>query len=413
LAWTREVRRALFAPVLAVAATALGFAALGGMATTARAAAPTPAVAAPAAVAVPADPLASAATHIAIMDYDTGLLLYCKHCNEPMPPASMSKLMTVLVVADKIKSGALKLDTMLPVSENAWRHGAQSDGSHMFLELNSQVSVRDLMAGVIIVSANDACIVLAEGISGSEAAFVDEMNKKAKELGLKTAHFANATGLPDPNHLISAADLARLSAHLIKSDPELYKLYATADFTYNNHTQQNRNPILGHFPGADGLKTGHTDASGYGMIGSAQQNGVRRLVVFNGMPSMAARSAEGQRLMRAAFDQFKVVKLYAKGDTVGEAQVWMGGKPSAPLVAPNDINVGFLRSAQNDMKAAIVYQGPMPAPVKEGQPIAELVIDGPGAPPEKYPLVAGNSVSRMSWFGRAIFGARRMFSGDK
>ncbi|HRE45917.1 MAG TPA: D-alanyl-D-alanine carboxypeptidase family protein [Terricaulis sp.] len=212
-----------------------------------------------------AQSVSGAVRHVAIMDGASGAMLYCDECDTPMPPASMSKLMTVLMVAERLASGQINMDTRFRVSERAWRHGAVSDGSHMFLELNSEVSVRDLLAGVIVVSANDACIVLAEGISGSEEAFVAAMNRRAQEIGLSSARFRNTTGLPDPDHVISAADLARLAQFLIREFPELYALYSQRTFTYNNRTQENRNPLLGAFAGADGVKTGHTSVSGCGL----------------------------------------------------------------------------------------------------------------------------------------------------
>src|SRR5262249_53820641 len=214
---------------------------------------------------------------------------------------------------DALLQHRITLDTRYHVSENAWRHGASSDGSHMFLEINSDVAVRDLIQGVIVVSANDACITLAEGMAGSEEAFVALMNRRAQELSLRSAHFTNATGLPDPQHVISSADLARLARYLVANHPELYRLYAERTFTYNNHTQENRNPLLGAFDGADGIKTGHTDDSGYGLVGSAKLGDVRRIIVFNGTTSMAGRRSEGLRLMTAAFNDYAMTNIAAQG----------------------------------------------------------------------------------------------------
>lgn len=356
--------------------------------------------------------LQSEASHIAIVDHDTGVLLFCKNCDTPMPPASMSKLMTALLVREKIADKQLAYDTKLTVSENAWRHGAQSDGSHMFLPIHSQVAVRDLLDGVIVVSANDACIALAEGIAGSEEAFVREMNARAKELGLSSAHFSNVTGLPEADHVISAHDLARLTTYLIKTYPDLYAIYSKPELTYNNHTQQNRNPLLGAYPGADGVKTGHTAASGYGLVGSAVEDGRRRIVVFNGMPTQAARAKEAQRLMRAAFMEFEAVTLFNKGDQVGAATVWLGGARTVPLVAREPIVFGHHKSLNGRLSAQIVYRGPVMAPVKAGDPIGELVVQGPEFPPRRFPLVAGKAVGRMNVFGRAFAGAQALVSGS-
>lgn len=357
-----------------------------------------------------ADPVVSEAKHIAILDHGTGQMLYCRDCDIPMPPASMSKLMTMLVVADQLRAKKITLDTQLPVSENAWRHGAQSDGSHMFLEINSRVRVEDLIKGVVIVSANDACIVLAEGIAGSETAFVALMNQRASEIGLSSARFRNVTGLPDPEHVISSRDLARLSSFLIGAYPELYRHYSERTFTYNGKTQENRNPLLGRVEGADGVKTGHTSISGYGLIGSAQSGGQRRIIVFNGLSSMAARSVEAQRLMRTAMFDFAVTSLFSKDAVVGEADVWMGARATVPLVATRAISIAAHRSVQAGMRAHIVYEGPLQAPVKKGAIVAKLVIEGPGVR-EEFPLAAGAKVGLANPFARAMFGLQHLLGG--
>lgn len=358
-----------------------------------------------------AQALETPARHVAIMDGETGILLYCDHCEEPMPPASMSKLMTVLIVAEQLAAGRATLDTQYPVSEYAWRHGAVSDGSHMFLPLGGQVSVRDLLHGVITVSANDACVVLAEGLFGSEEAFVVEMNRRAQALGLQSARFRNATGLPDPDHVISAADLAHLSRHIIQTYPEIYRIYAERDFTYNNHTQQNRNPLLGAFEGADGVKTGHTNDSGYGMVGSAVLNGRRRIIVFNGLHTMAARREEGLRIMRAAFHDFAAHRIAAAGDTLGEAQVRLGSRATVPLVAQREIAIGGPRSVISGLSAHIVYEGPLNTPIAEGDVVAQLVVEGPGFERQSFPLAAGRRVGRANPFTRAWEGLRLTLFG--
>lgn len=351
------------------------------------------------------------ARHVAILDGASGLLLYCDDCEAPIPPASMSKLMTVLVVAEHLKSGRINFNTRFRVSENAWRHGAMSDGSHMFLELNSEVSVRDLLQGLIVVSANDACIVLAEGIAGSEEAFVTEMNERAQALGLRSAHFRNATGLPNPDHVISTADLARLARYLITSYPELYRFYSQRDFTYNRHRQENRNPLLGAFAGADGVKTGHTAESGYGLVGSAVLEGQRRIVVFNGLRSMAERSAEAQRLMATAFHDFGVTQFAAAGDEIGEAEVRLGSRRTVPLVAQQAITIGGPRGMQAGLTARIVYDGPLAAPIKQGDVVARLVVEGPAFPRQEYPLAAGRRIGRANPFARAWEGLRLTLFG--
>jgi len=250
------------------------------------------------------------AQHVTIMDGASGAILSCENCEAPIPPASMAKLMTVLIVLERLRAHDITMDTRFRVSEYAWReHGAMSTGSHMFLPINSEVAVRDLLQGAVIVSANDACVVLAEGIAGSEEAFVALMNRRAAELGLRSARFSNVTGVDDPEQRISSADLARLTRHLIMTYPEFYPVYSRRQFTFNNRTQMNRNPLLRGFAGADGVKTGHTDESGYGLIGSAVLNGERRIIVFNGLPTMASRNTEAQRLMRSAFNDYAISEI--------------------------------------------------------------------------------------------------------
>jgi D-alanyl-D-alanine carboxypeptidase (penicillin-binding protein 5/6) len=360
----------------------------------------------------PPPPPPAVAQHVTIMDGASGAILDCENCNEPIPPASMAKLMTVLVVLEELQSGRITYNTRYTVSEYAWReHGAMSSGSHMFLPINESVAVRDLIQGAVIVSANDACVVLAEGIAGSEEAFVARMNRRARELGLTTARFRNVTGLDDPEQRISSADLARLARHLIVNYPEFYRVYGRREFTYNNRTQSNRNPLLGAYPGADGMKTGHTDESGYGLIGSAVLNDERRIIVFNGLPTMAARNAEAQRLMRRAFNDFALTTLAEAGAEVGEAQVRLGGRRTVPLVAQERIVVGGTRAVQAGLTAHIVYDGPIHPPIREGDVIARLVVEGPGYETQEFPLAAGRRVSKANWFSRAWEGLRLTFFG--
>src|SRR5690349_22445958 len=281
----------------------------------------------------------------------------------------------------------------------------------MFLALNSDVSVRDLLQGVIVVSANDACIVLAEGLAGSEANFVAMMNRRAHELGLTSAHFTNATGLPDPDHLISSADLARLARYLIANHPELYRLYAERTFTYNNDTQENRNPLLGAFDGADGLKTGHTAEAGYSLVGSAIRNGHRRIIVFNGLNSMADRRTVGIELMGEAFERYATARIARRGQELAQAQVYLGSRASAPLVAQNDIVVGGPQAVLRGLHAHVVYNGPLRAPIAQGQVVAQLVVEGPGYQTTRFPLVTSQRIGGANWFAQAWEGLRVTFSG--
>jgi D-alanyl-D-alanine carboxypeptidase (penicillin-binding protein 5/6) len=324
----------------------------------------------------------------------------------------MAKLMTVLIVLEKLRAGEITMSTRFRVSEYAWReHGAMSSGSHMFLPINSEVAVRDLIQGAVIVSANDACVVLAEGIAGSEDAFVALMNRRAEELGLRSARFRNVTGLDDPEQRISSADLARLARHIIVTYPEFYPVYSRRQFTYNDHTQMNRNPLLGAFAGADGVKTGHTDESGYGLVGSAVLNGQRRIIVFNGLPTMAARNSEGQRLMRAAFNDYAIAQIAAAGEQVGEARVRLGSRRTVPLVAQSTITIGGPRGVQDGLSAHIVYDGPLRPPIAEGQVVARFVIEGPNFQTQEFPLAAGRKIGRANWFSRAFEGLRLTLFG--
>lgn len=342
------------------------------------------------------------ASHAVIMDFETGTILFSKNGDEPMPPASMSKMMTVLMTLEAIESGSLSLDDELPVSEEAWRRGGAASGSStMFLDVNSRARVEDLLRGVIIQSGNDACIVLAEAIGGSEAAFADMMTQRARELGLENAHFANSTGWPDPDHMVSAEDLARIAQILIRDHPDFYGIWAEREFTYNGIRQYNRNPLLGVFSGADGLKTGHTEDSGYGLVGSAERDGERRIIVFNGMDSNAARAAEAERMMRAALTDYGVYALFAAGDTVEhEAEVFMGTASTVALRVDEDIAVGLHRRARRDMTVSVNYDGPVSAPIAEGDVIATLTVEAPGMEPQDFPLAAADDVPRKGLMGR-------------
>ncbi len=345
-----------------------------------------------------------------VVDFRTGFILLDKNSDERIPPASMSKMMTYYTVFSYLKEGKATLEDMLPVSEKAWR----TQGSKMFVPLGGRVSIEDLLRGVIIQSGNDACIVLAEGLAGSEQAFVDEMNKKAKEIGLTGSHFTNVTGLPDPEHYMTARDLANLAKHIITDYPEFYKFESELDFTYNGIKQGNRNPLLYKSVGADGLKTGHTDEAGYCLTASAQRDNRRIIMVLAGLPSMKARATESERLIEWAFREFGGYALYKAGDTVDEADVWLGEAIKVPLTVAGDAVVTIPRRARKDMKVTAVYDKPIKAPIAQGQAVGKLVVTVPGQQPTEFPLVAANSVERLGAMGRVgaalsylVFGSKR------
>ncbi|MFC4723831.1 D-alanyl-D-alanine carboxypeptidase family protein [Glycocaulis abyssi] len=354
----------------------------------------------------------TSASHAVIMDYETGEILFSKNGDVPMPPSSMSKLMTALMVFEALEAGTLSLDDELPVSVRAWREGgAASGGSTMFLEVNSRARVDDLLRGIIVQSGNDACIVVAEAIGGSEEAFADMMTRRARELGLETANFRNSTGLTAEGHEISAEDLARLAAHIIRNHPDFYRLYSETTFTYNGIRQANRNPLLGAFDGADGLKTGYTSEAGYGLTSSAVRGGERRIVVFNGTQSMRERANEAERLMRAAFSDFVMVDLAAAGAEIGSADIYMGTSRSVALRTTDPVRAAMHRRERDRMRAEIVYEGPLVAPVAAGDEVARLVITMPDGRTREYPLEAAEDVARQGMVSRAMSALVNLVAG--
>lgn len=352
------------------------------------------------------------ASHAVILNHETGDMLFSKNGDTPMPPASMSKLMTALMVFEALDDGRLTLETTLPVSENAWRRGGAASGSStMFLEVNSRAAVGDLIRGIIVQSGNDACIVVAEALGGTEENFAQMMTERAHELGLDSANFANSTGWPDPEHRISALDLARLARHIVTDYPQYYDIYAESEFTYNGIRQFNRNPLLGVFEGADGLKTGHTEESGYGLVASAERDGERRIVVFNGMESNRDRADEAERLMRAAFSEFSTVDLVAAGDGLGRAEVYLGLEPSVELRTSEALSFGLHRRDRDGVTAELVYEGPLHAPVQEGDIVGRLDVTLPDGRELSVPVEAAQSVARKGALGRAGAAFARLIRG--
>ena len=354
----------------------------------------------------------TSASHAVIMDYETGEILFSKNGDVPMPPSSMSKLMTALMVFEAIEAGTLSLDDELPVSVRAWREGGSaSGGSTMFLDVNSRARVEDLLRGIIVQSGNDACIVVAEALGGSEEAFADMMTHRARELGLQTASFRNSTGLTAEGHVISGEDLARLASHIIRNHPDFYRLYSETSFTYNGIRQANRNPLLGMFDGADGLKTGYTGEAGYGLTASAVRGNERRIIVFNGTQSMRERANEAERLMRAAFSDFVMADLAAAGAEIGSAEVYMGSARSVSLRTAEPVRAAMHRRERDRLRAEIVYDGPLMAPVREGDTVARLVVTMPDGRTRDFPLEAASDVPRQGMVSRAITALVNLVAG--
>lgn len=344
----------------------------------------------------PGSGIETQARHALILEVETGAVLLDKGAEERIPPASMSKIMTAYVVFGMLKEGRAKLTDELPVSERAWR----LQGSKMFVPIGGTISIDDLLKGVIIQSGNDACLVLAEGLAGSEEAFVELMNKKAQEIGLKDSHFANVSGLPDPDHWMTARDLATLAIRTMKDFPEYYHYYSEMDYEFNNIKQGNRNPLLYKTAGADGLKTGHTEEAGYSLTASVARNGRRIILVLNGLPTMKARAQESERLIDWAFREFNDYRLFAAGDKVEDGDVWLGAEAKVPLTVGKDFVVTLPRKSRKDMKVAIDYDRPIPAPVKQGDTVGKIVMTAPDVPAMEAPLIAAESVDRMNALGR-------------
>ncbi len=336
------------------------------------------------------------ARQMILVDYNSGTVLSGKNQDERMYPSSMTKLMTAYLMFEQLKGGTLSFDDTFPVSKKAWQTG----GSKMFVRVDDRVRVEDLLRGIIVQSGNDATIVVAEGLAGSEEAFARRMTEKARELGMMNTSFRNASGLPDPEHYSTARDLAILAASLIRQFPEYYHLYSETEFTYANITQQNRNPLLYRNVGADGLKTGYTEAAGYGLVASAKRDEQRLIVVVNGLDSMRERAQEPERILDWGFREFGTYPLFAAGETVEEVPVWLGTEARVPLIVEEPVSVILRRSARKNMKVTLRTEEPVSAPVEQGSIQGEVVVTAPGIDPIRVPVVAGESVERLGSFGR-------------
>lgn len=343
-----------------------------------------------------------------LIDDTTGAVLFEKNADEKMATSSMSKVMTMYMVFDRLKSGRLSLDDSLPISERAWR----TQGSKMFVELGNSIRVEDLIRGVIVQSGNDAAVALAEGLAGNEEAFALAATKRARELGMTNTSLANADGMPDPNHYSTARDLAMLAHHVIKDFPEYYHYFSEIDFTYHGIKQGNRNPLLYRNMGVDGLKTGHTEDAGYGLMASGARNGRRLILVVNGLANMQVRADEPARLMEWGFREFSNYALLKGGETVDSVPVWLGQAETVPAVLEKDLVLTMDREQRRGMQVQVVGDGPVAAPIAKGSRVATLKVSAPGLKPMELPLVAAGDVPQLGLFGRMGAAARHMVSGS-
>jgi D-alanyl-D-alanine carboxypeptidase (penicillin-binding protein 5/6) len=342
----------------------------------------------------------TAAKQALVADYQTGSVLLEKNADQSIHPASMSKLMTLYLLFELLKAGKLSLNDEFTVSRKAWARGENAE-SNMFVALGSRVKVEDLIRGIAVQSGNDACKVVAEGIAGSEAAFVEMMNKKAQELGLDHSHFANSDGMEDPDHQMTARDIVKLAERVYADFPEYYPYFSEKEFVYNGIKQGNRNPLLYKNMGVDGLKTGHLQVAGFGLIASAERNGRRIFLLVDGLPSMRSRSDESGRLLDWAFQSFQNVKLASAGDTLEVAPVWYGSQDTVPLTVLKDLIATLPKKGLRDLRAKAVYRAPIPAPITAGQMLGKLVITASGSSTE-VALVAGTTVQKVGFLGHAL-----------
>jgi len=356
-----------------------------------------------------AEPIATNAKHLYIVDFQTGSVLYDKMGEERLAPASMSKLMTVYMLFDALKRGDVKLTDTFHVSQKAWA----MQGSKMFVDIDSDVKVEDLIRGMIIQSGNDACIVVAEGLAGSEEAFAERMNKKAKEIGLTDSNFTNSTGWPDPNHYMTARDIEILSEHMIRDFPEYYPYFSEKEFTWHGIKQGNRNPLLYRTgSGVDGLKTGHTEDAGFGVSATAVRDGRRIIMVVHGLTGMQERADEAGQLLDWAFRETGNYTVASKGSVLAEAPVEYGDSPAVPLTVSQDLVLTLPKGDREKMTAKAVVNTPIMAPIASGQEVGKLVVTVPNMPEFTYPLVAAKDVPEVGVGGRIMVNFKRMVFGQ-
>ncbi|MGY6704652.1 D-alanyl-D-alanine carboxypeptidase family protein [Roseinatronobacter sp.] len=346
------------------------------------------------------------ATSAYVRDMTTGTVLLDKAADVPLPPASMSKLMTLLMLFEALEDERLSLDTTFTVSPRAYQMG----GSRMFLEPTDRPTAEDLIRGIAVLSGNDATVVVAEGLAGTEDAFAQMATRRARELGMRNTTIANASGWPDPNHLMSKRDLGILAEHIITTYPQYYPYLSEAEFTWNGITQPNRVPLLTAGVGLDGLKTGFTSAAGYSLTGSVQQGERRIIFAFGGLDSERARVQEAEAIINWAFRQFAQVTIAREGEVMAQAPVWLGVESTVPLVVAEEARILVPAIGARDLDARVVYDGPIPAPVAAGTRLGELVVDIPDMSQMRIPLVAGADVAEGGFAVRAQAAAARLFT---
>ncbi len=338
-------------------------------------------------------PVESLAKQAVVMEALTGEVLFAKDAETPMPTSSMSKVLTMYLVFEAIKNGKLSMDSMITVSESAWKQ----QGSRMFIKVGEQVKVEDLVRGVIIQSGNDAAVALAEAVAGGEGSFAELMNAKAQTLGMTHSHFVNATGMPDPQHYASAKDLALLALALIRDFPEHYHYYSEQDFTYNNIKQGNRNPLLYRNMGVDGVKTGHTEIAGYGLIASALRDGRRVMTVVNGLKSMQERADEPAKLIEWAYREYGLYHLIDAQDKVADAKVWLGSEATVPVVPEKTIAKSLPRALKDSVKVSVVVDAETQAPIQKGQKMGKATITGTNMETAEVSLIAAKDVPALGF----------------
>ncbi len=347
-----------------------------------------------------------------MIDAETGTILFSKDPDAAFPPASLAKLMTMEVVFNALKTGKLTPDTEFPVSEYAWRTGgAPSRTSTMFAALNSSIRVEDLIQGVVVQAANDGCIILAEGMAGSEAGFVELMNERAKELGLLKSTFRNSTGLPIEGQSVTARELVALASHIWREYPDLYRYYSQTDFTWNKIFQRNRNPLLGLNIGADGLGSGFAEGAGFAIVASAERDGRRVFLAMSGMESDAQRTEEARRMIEWGMRAFERLEVFAAGETVGEAKTYGGEKSGVSLRASGPVSILVPVANRDRLIARIVYQGPVVAPVEEGTPVGALKVWIGDTMSQETPLFAAEPIAQGSIHSRALDAVEELLIG--